>query len=531
MGLSFSSIAGAALKLGVALGVGLGFKDMITNTMNAQKTMAQMDAVLKSTGGAAGMTKDQLIALADSQGKLTTYSKGANEQTENLLLTFTSIGQKVFPDALKTVNDMSTALGQDTKSSAIQLGKALQDPIKGVTALSRVGVNFTAQQKEQIKTLVKTGDTLGAQKIILAELHKEFGGSAEAAGKTFAGALTILQNQFKGVGVSIGTMLIPYMTNFIKTITDNMPKIKDTINAAISFIIPLFQKWMTLIGQIASELFPSMGSATDSVKGKVSSFSGALNIVTGILTFVKDHLGLVKGALDILAIAWVINKAHVIATNVVLAANNVVTTAKNVISAIESARIYAVIIAQDLYSIAVGKGSIATKAITIAQYLFNTALSLNPIGLVIIGLVALGAAIYVVVTHFQEICTWVQNAWNWLNQWNSTPAQNKSATVTTTNTSSGTGLVGRASGDSNWQGGLGRFNEVGGEIMDLPKGTRIIPHDVSMEMAKNNNKETKKVQPAVIQLVLSNGKALAEFMIDDINYMLDKKTAIQMRRS
>jgi hypothetical protein len=65
------------------------------------------------------------------------------------------------------MTDMSVALGQDMSSSAIQLGKALNDPIKGVSALQRVGVSFTASQKEQIKTLVQSGRTMDAQKLIL----------------------------------------------------------------------------------------------------------------------------------------------------------------------------------------------------------------------------------------------------------------------------------------------------------------------------------------------------------------------------
>ena len=123
MNLSFGSIISGALKVASVIGLGLGIKEMIETAAKGQDRLAQMNAVLTSTKGAAGMTKDELIKLAEAQGKLTTFSKGANMETENLLLTFTSIGKKVFPDALKTVNDMSQALGQDTKSSAIQLGK------------------------------------------------------------------------------------------------------------------------------------------------------------------------------------------------------------------------------------------------------------------------------------------------------------------------------------------------------------------------------------------------------------------------
>lgn len=51
----------------------------------------------------------------------------------------------------------------------------------------------------------------------------------------------------------------------------------------------------------------------------------------------------------------------------------------------------------------------------------------------------------------------------------------------------GTGIGANARGTNSWRGGLTRVNEEGGEIMDLPQGTRIIPHDVSMAMAAGND--------------------------------------------
>lgn len=45
-------------------------------------------------------------------------------------------------------------------------------------------------------------------------------------------------------------------------------------------------------------------------------------------------------------------------------------------------------------------------------------------------------------------------------------------------------MPGRAVGDRFWRGGLVQVHERGGEILDLPRGTRIYPHDVSMQMAK-----------------------------------------------
>ena len=76
----------------------------------------------------------------------------------------------------KAVLNFSVALGTDAESAAIQMGKALNDPILGISALGRAGVQFTESQKEMIATLVESGDVVGAQSIILAEF--DYNGAA-----------------------------------------------------------------------------------------------------------------------------------------------------------------------------------------------------------------------------------------------------------------------------------------------------------------------------------------------------------------
>lgn len=53
-------------------------------------------------------------------------------------------------------------------------------------------------------------------------------------------------------------------------------------------------------------------------------------------------------------------------------------------------------------------------------------------------------------------------------------------------------LEARAKGDSNWRGGLVQVHEKGGEILDLPTGTRIYPHDKSVSMAREEGKRSNK---------------------------------------
>jgi hypothetical protein len=174
---------GAGIGLAAVEGVqrlGSSLVGMVGDAQESAKVTAQLGAVLKSTGGVAGVTAEEVEDLSASLSNLTGMDDEAITSAQSLLLTFTNISKDVFPDTTKAVLDLSAAMGQDFQTSATQLGKALNDPIKGITALTRVGVTFTEQQKEQIAAMVEAGNVADAQRIILAELNKEFGGSAEA---------------------------------------------------------------------------------------------------------------------------------------------------------------------------------------------------------------------------------------------------------------------------------------------------------------------------------------------------------------
>lgn len=214
------SFKNAALISGGALaGLAGGAIASVKAFAEAEKGTKQLEAVLKSTNNAVGITKDALLGMA---GELA-FTAGVEDDTvvsaQNLLLTFTNIGKKVFPDAMEAVVDMSTALGQDMQSSVIQLGKALNDPIEGVTALKRVGVNFNESQLETIKTLVTSNRVMDAQKLILKELQTEFGGSALAAGQTFAGQLGNLNTAIGNIQESIGALISGALEPYIKNLT------------------------------------------------------------------------------------------------------------------------------------------------------------------------------------------------------------------------------------------------------------------------------------------------------------------------
>lgn len=215
-----ANVTALAVGAGLATAAKIGFGEF----MEGEKIAAQTEAVLKSTGGAAKVTAKEVEALAGALSKKSGVDDEAIQQGQNLLLTFTGIrneagkGNDIFNQATQTMLDMSVAMGTDAKSQAIQLGKALNDPTKGISALTRVGVTFTEAQKKQIKTMQEAGDTAGAQKVILAELAKEFGGSAAAAGKTFEGQMNILKNTLEGMAGDLIGLVIPYVRQFASTL-------------------------------------------------------------------------------------------------------------------------------------------------------------------------------------------------------------------------------------------------------------------------------------------------------------------------
>lgn len=230
----------------------------------SQDVIAQTNAVLKSTGGIAGVTSKQVSDLASSLQNVTKFGDETIQTGENMLLTFTNIGKDIFPQATETMLDMSQALGQDVKGSAIQLGKALQDPILGVTALRRVGVNFTEEQQEMIEKLVKSGKTLEAQKFILKELQTEFGGSARAAGETFGGKLEILKNKLNDVQETIGGVIVEGLTPLVAGLSDFVDKVDweaviqgvtDAFKSMGEFIMKTYNAIAQYLGPKLSEMW------------------------------------------------------------------------------------------------------------------------------------------------------------------------------------------------------------------------------------------------------------------------------------
>ena len=210
--------AGNLLTSGASALVG-AIGSAVSAAADYQKLGFQTAAVLKSTGNAANTSVQGIQDLAGELESLSGVDEALIINSENVLATFTKVsngvgaGNDIFDQATKAALNMSSALGTDLQGTTLQVGKALNDPVKGITALSRAGVSFTEQQKSQIKAMVAAGDTMGAQKLILGELSTEFGGAAEAAGKGFNGSMARLKDTVSDATRDLATKLLPTITD------------------------------------------------------------------------------------------------------------------------------------------------------------------------------------------------------------------------------------------------------------------------------------------------------------------------------
>jgi phage-related protein len=272
----------AALGVGAAFaGMAVVVKQGFDELAEGQKVASDTAAILKATGGVANVTAKDVANLAESQSKLTGVDDELIQSAENLLLTFKNVRNEVGLN--NDIFNRATAAGLDLaqvgfgtpESAAKMLGKALNDPIKGMSALGRAGVTFSAAQKETIKGLVDTGDLLGAQKVILGEVESQVGGTAKAFGETMPGQLNKLRNSFSEVAAQVADVLLPYLLQLVTWVNANMPTIQrvmeavlDGIVAAIEFIGPIISKviaWFESLNDSTQQYWPQIQATIQKV--------------------------------------------------------------------------------------------------------------------------------------------------------------------------------------------------------------------------------------------------------------------------
>ncbi len=399
-GKRFGKLGGALKTAAVGAGaaafglLGAIVKTGAAEAMDASAAQAQLEAGIKSTGGAAGVTVDHLNDLASSIQNYSGQTDDSIAKAESLLLTFTNIKNsgtdKIFDQATKATADMAAKMGTDAASSAVLLGKALNDPVKGITALQRVGVSFSDAQRKQIAAMMESGDVAGAQKVILAELSKEFGGAAKAAGDSLPGQLARGRRAFEDMSQNLVGSLMPSLVQLMSLGTKLMQffdKLPGPVKTATVGILGL--------GATAGVLSPFISGLKDA--------SGAL---TPLGKDVSKVYGVLKNGDPFTAAKLAVGKW---VTPVKDAATAAASFAKSM--AVSTAKLIAHTAATVAAKAAQVAVSVATKAWAAAQWLMNAALSANPIGIVIVAIAALVAGIVIAYKRSATFRAIVQKVW------------------------------------------------------------------------------------------------------------------------
>ena len=251
-GKTMSGIRSKLLIVAFAAGLAMkAFQALHKALSEFQVAQGKIQAVLLSTSNVSGKTATSLMDMANKMQVSMGISNTAIMEMQARLLTFTSIVGRQFDETIKIAADMSAVLGTDLNQATIQIGKALNDPIKGLGALSRVGVSFTEQQKEQIKTLMESGKIVQAQKVILAELNTEFGAAAEGIRQN-----SIVTRQAQDASNEWGDALREIATTFELPIAGMWIFIRGVIKTIqqIFQVINAINNWVFTLGGLAGEL-------------------------------------------------------------------------------------------------------------------------------------------------------------------------------------------------------------------------------------------------------------------------------------
>ena len=288
----FGAIAGAAFG---AVGFGLVKVAEAAATSNAR--ILQINKSMGLFGSQTQEVTDRLVKLAETQAMATGVDRNAIKETIAKLLTFKELAATAtevggaFDRATMAAIDLGAAGFGEASQNAVQLGKALNDPIKGITALARSGVTFTETEKAKIKTLVESGKMLEAQDTLLKAIEQQVGGTAAATGNAS-------DKMRQGLGMaaeSLGTLLLPAFQKLVDFINNSavpfVQRFSDILGeqglgAGFRFLSGQIINSIGNMGALGNTLF-ALASAFVLVKTATIAYNGSIAVMTVLNTLAK----------------------------------------------------------------------------------------------------------------------------------------------------------------------------------------------------------------------------------------------------
>lgn len=312
-----STFALAGISVGTKAIVNFG-KEAVKSAESANKTLNILNNTLKVTGASAWTTSKELVKMSEEIADSTNYTVGEIQDMQSVLLGFKNITGNTFREASDAITDMATVMGMDLKSAVQTVGKALDDPIKGLDSLRRQGFAFTEEQKEELKQLVENGEQLKAQKIILDELNTTYGGAAKSAQSSF--------DKQKDAVISfketLGNQLIPVLDVFAEksatsfsTLTEKIKTIDfSEIAGTVEYSVQVITEYFGVFYSNTKELVKGFAERFGDIEISADSVKEAIyNSLNNIYKQMQISFGFVKALIDgDWKLAWEYAKIYVL---------------------------------------------------------------------------------------------------------------------------------------------------------------------------------------------------------------------------
>lgn len=323
---TFAGIAVAAFSVDAIVDFA---RDAISAAESVQTANARIGQIAKSTevfGNETAKVTKRLIEFAEANELRLGVDAEVIKGIQGQLLSFKALSKSAtiaggaFDRATEAAFNMAAAGFGSAESNATALGKALEDPIRGLTALRRSGTLFTEQQVEQIRVMQEAGDIAGAQNLILAELESQYGGVAEATA-TASERMGIL---FGNLQEQVGLALLPLLEQIVPIFADFMAQMQEdpVFNEFLNGMVGIFQNMLESLPTVLENLqsfgkdalpaieafFPALNEALD-LLGQIffgledadpasttNDFASAMESLAGALRTVRDAIAGVSDA-------------------------------------------------------------------------------------------------------------------------------------------------------------------------------------------------------------------------------------------
>jgi hypothetical protein len=283
LGGAAKSLLGAALPMGAGMLGAQSISEGASSALRFLESAAQsaseshkanrrLEAVLRATGQTAGWSAGELNQYAAALAKTSGYSGNATKAAMAGLATMTSVRGDVFKRAVRDAQDLASAFDEDLGGAAKRLGRALEDPLKGMEALKESGLMFTGREKSNITALAKGGDIEGAQRAMLDAVEARVGGAAQATADPFAR----YQNSLKAIEKTIGETILPYLAAAAEITSQWL----EDANSGAKSLSATFDEWAAKLGPVLDALH-AMSAMSFKVRAPQTLLESAPDLIPG----------------------------------------------------------------------------------------------------------------------------------------------------------------------------------------------------------------------------------------------------------